>query len=48
MDVGGTEAELAGPGLEDDALGAIEALQLLGDLEGAIWGGVVDDNQFPV
>ena len=32
----------------DDAFCAVDGLELLGDLEGAVWGRVVDDNEFPV
>jgi hypothetical protein len=37
-----TDADMAG--LKDDVFGAIEFLELLRDLEGAIRGSVVDDN----
>jgi len=32
VDVGGAEAKFAGPGLEDDAGGGVEVLELLGNL----------------
>lgn len=48
MDVGGAEAEFAGAGFEEDVGGAVEGLELLGDGEGAVGGGVVDDYYFPV
>ena len=43
MDVGGSETEFAGAGFEDYSGGGVEGLELLGDLEGAVWGAVVDD-----
>lgn len=46
--VGGTEAELAGARLQDDAFGAVELLELFGDGEGAVGGAVVDDDEFPI
>lgn len=48
VDVGGAEAEFAGAGAEEDACGAVEVLELLGDGEGAVGGGVVDDDDFVV
>ena len=48
VDVGGAEAEFAGAGFEDDVRGAVEFLELLGDCEGAVGGGVVDDDDFVV
>ena len=41
--VGGSETEFAGAGLEDDARGSVEGLELLGYGESAIGGAVVDD-----
>jgi len=46
--VGGAEAEFAGARLEDDVGGAVEFLELLGDFEGSVGGGVVDDDDFVV
>ena len=43
VDVGGSETEFAGAGFEDDAVGCVEGLELLGDGEGAVRGGIVDD-----
>lgn len=48
MDVGGAEAEFAGARFEDYVGGAVEGLELLGDGEGAVGGGVVDDDDLPV
>ena len=55
VDVGGAEAEFAGAGLEQDAWGlggggegVVGAHELLGDDLGAVGGGVVDDDYFPV
>lgn len=48
MDVGGTEAEFAGARAEEDACGAIEVLELLCDGEGAVGGGVIDNDDFVV
>lgn len=41
--VGGAEAEFAGSWFEDDALRGVEGLELLGDGECAVGGGIVDD-----
>lgn len=48
MDVGGTQAELALAGLEDNVFRAVEALELLADLEGTVRGAIVNDNDFPI
>lgn len=48
MDVRGAEAEFAGAGFQDDALGGVEFLELFGDGLGAIWGGVVNYYEFPI
>lgn len=48
MDVSGSQAELACAGLEDDVFFAIELLELLRDLEGAVRGSVVNDNDLPI
>ena len=48
VDVGGAQAQLSGAGLEEDAVRGVEGLELSGDLLGAVWAGVVDDDDFPV
>lgn len=48
VDVGGSQAELALAGLEDDVFGAVEALELLADLESTVRGAIVNDNDFPI
>jgi len=48
VDVGGAEPEFAGAGFEDYVGRAVEGLELVGDGEGAVGGGVVDDYDFPV
>jgi len=48
VDVGGAEAEFSGARAEEDVGGAVEGLELLGDGEGVVWGGVIDDYDFPV
>lgn len=48
VDVGGAEAQFARARFQHDALGSVELLQLLGDLQGAVGRGVVDDDDFPV
>ena len=47
VDVGGAEAEFPRAWLQDDAGGRVEFLQGLRDGEGAVGGGVVDDDEFP-
>lgn len=47
VNVGGTEAELASAGLEDD-MRRVGLDELLGDFLGAIGRAVVDDDEFPV
>lgn len=42
------QAQLPRARFQDDAGGAVEVLQLLGDFEGAVRGGVVDDDDLPV
>ncbi len=42
VDVGGAEAEFSGARLKDDTGGSVEVLELLGHLEGAVWGAIVD------
>lgn len=46
--VGGPEPQLPGSRFEYDAIGRVDGLELLGDVEGAVRGGIVDDDQFPV
>lgn len=46
--VGGSKTELALTGLEDNVFGAIELLELLRDLKGAVRGSVVDNNNLPI
>ena len=48
VDVCGAEAHLSGSGFEDDVRGAVEGLELFGDLEGPVWRAVVDDDDFPL
>lgn len=48
VDVSCTQTKLALTGLKDDVFRAIEVLELLRDLEGAVRGSVVDDNNFPI
>jgi hypothetical protein len=48
MDVGGSEAEFTGARADLDALGGVDFLELRGDFLGAVWGAVVDDDEFPV
>lgn len=46
VDVGRSEAKLAGSGLEDD-VGGVGLDELEGDFLGSIGGAVVDDDEFP-
>lgn len=48
VNISGTEPELAGAGAEEDVFGVVELLELLGDFEGAVGGGIVDDDDFVV
>ena len=48
VDIGGPETQLARPRFENDAIGGVDGLELLGDVEGAVRGGIVNDDQFPV
>lgn len=48
VDVSCTQTELALTRLKDDVFGAIEFLELLRDLEGAVRGSVVNDNNLPI
>lgn len=48
VDVGGAEAEFSGTGAEEDVFWGVEGLELGGDFEGAVRGGVVDDDDFVV
>lgn len=47
VDVGCAEAELAFSGVQVDAAG-VGFCELVGDELRAVWGGVVDDYEFPV
>lgn len=47
MDVRSTQSKFACAGFKDDAA-AVEVLELLSYLQGAIRGAVVDDDYFPV
>lgn len=46
--VGGPEPQLSRSRFEDDAVGGVDGLELLGDVEGAVRGGIVNDDQLPV
>lgn len=46
--VGSPEPQLSRSRFEDDAVGGVDGLELLGDVEGAVRGGIVNDDQFPV
>ena len=46
MDVSCSQAEFSGAGFQDDAIGGVEGLEFLGDGEGSVGGGVVDDDDF--
>lgn len=48
MDIGSSETELSCTRLQDDVFGAPEVLELLCDLECAVRGSVVDNDDFPV
>lgn len=48
VDIRGAQTELALAGLEDNVFGAIEALELLADLEGTVRGAIVNNNDFPI
>jgi len=48
VDVGGAEAEFAGACAQLDFGAAVGFLELFGDVLGAVWGAVVDDDDFPV
>lgn len=47
VNVGGSEAKLAGAGLEED-VGSVGLDELVGDLLGAVGGAIVDDHEFPI
>lgn len=42
MYIGSAQAELSSAGLEDNAGGCVKGLKLLSDLEGAVWGTIVN------
>lgn len=46
--VGSPETQLSRSRFENDAVGGVNGLELLGDVEGAVRGGIVNDYQFPV
>ena len=48
MNVSGAEAEFAGSRPQQDVFGVVELLELLGDFEGAVGGGIVHDDDFVV
>ena len=48
VDVGGSQAELAGARVQFDVQGADGGDELFGDFLGAVGGSVVDDYYFPV
>ena len=48
MYVCSSKAELTSARLEDDVFGAPDILELFGDLEGAVGGAVVDDDDLPI
>ena len=48
VDVGGSQAELAGARVQFDVQGADGGDELFGDFLGAVGGAVVDDYYFPV
>jgi hypothetical protein len=47
VDVGRSEAQLAGARLEDD-VGGVGLDELVGDILGAVGRAVVDDDEFPI
>ena len=48
VNISGAEAEFPGARAQEDVFGVVQLLQLLGDFEGAVRGGVVDDDDFVV
>lgn len=48
VDVCSSKTKLTSARLEDDVFGAPDLLELFGDLEGAIGGAVVDDDDLPI
>lgn len=48
VDVGSAETEFAGAWSQLDAGGRVGFYELFGDFLGAVWGAVVDDDDFPV
>ncbi len=46
--IGGSETEFSRAEFQDDAVRAIEGLQLLCDGLGAIWRGIIYNDEFPV
>ena len=47
MDIRSTKTKFACARLKDDAT-SVKVLELLGYLQGAVWGAVVDNDYFPV
>lgn len=48
MNIGRSQTKLTLTGFEDNVFRAIELLELLRDLEGAVRGSVVNDNNLPI
>lgn len=48
VNISGAEAEFTGARAQEDVFGVVQLLQLLGDVEGAVRGGIVDDDGFVV
>lgn len=46
--IGSPESKLSRSRFENDAIGRVDGLELLGDVEGAVRGGIVNDDEFPV
>lgn len=48
VDVGRSQTEFAGSGVQQDVVRAVVLLELFGDVQGAVGAAVVDDDDFPV
>ncbi len=48
VNISGAEAEFTGPRAQEDVFGVVQLLHLFGDFEGAVRGGIVDDDDFVV
>ncbi len=48
MDVSGAKAEFTRARAEEDMFRVIQFLELLGDFEGAVGGGIVDNDNFVI